>query len=85
MCVAVAVGSIQGKSRLTMAEGGSRNYSQIVFKGRRDINWSKNPQVVMPLPDQPNLFLIMGVIYIFGIQKSKHAFLHNSSTFLLMS
>ena len=92
MYVAVAVGSIQGKSRFTVAEGESRNpqwqqmecwYStRIVLKVRWDFSWFKNPQRVMPLPNQPNLFLILRVIYVFAIQKSNHPYLHISIIFI---
>ena len=41
-----------------------------------DIGWFKNPQGVVPLPNQPNLFLILRVIYVFVIQKSNHAYIH---------
>ena len=35
---------------------------RIVLKGRWDISWFKNLQVLVPLPNQPNLFLILRVI-----------------------
>ena len=56
MHVAVAVGSIQGKSRLT------------VLKGSWDISSFKNPQEVVPLPNQPNQYLILRLSYVFVIQ-----------------
>ena len=70
MYIAVAVGNIQAKSRFTVAEGG------IVLKGRWDISWFKNPQGVMPLPNQPDLFLILRFIQVFVIQSSNHPYLH---------
>ena len=78
----MAVGDIQGKSRFTVAEGESRHSTgqkvecwypiRIVLEGRWDISWFINLQGVVPLPNQPNLFLILRVIYVFVIQKSKH-------------
>ena len=82
----MAVGSIQGKSRFTVAEGESRNST--VAEGRMlvsnknsvkswwDISWFKNPQGVVPLLNQTNLFLRLRVIYIFVTQKSGHPYLH---------
>ena len=68
MHVAVAVGNIQGKTRFTLAEGESRNSTvaedrmlvsnKNSVKSRWDISWFKNPQGVIPLPNQPNLFLL---------------------------
>ena len=81
----MAVGSIQGKSGFRVAEGELRNSTvaevywypiRKVVKGRWDISWFKNPQGVGPLPNQSNLFLILGVIYGFVILKSNHAYLH---------
>ena len=80
MYIAVAVGNIQAKSRFTVAEGESRNSTVaeggIVLKGRWDISWFKNPQGVMPLPNQPDLFLILRFIQVFVIQSSNHPYLH---------
>ena len=73
MYVAVAVGSIQEKSRFTVAEG----YPiRIMLKGRWDINWFKNPQGLVPQANQPNLFLALKIIYVFVIEKSNHVYLH---------
>ena len=47
-----------------------------VLRGRWDISWFKNPQGVVPLPNQPNLFLILRVTYVFVTQKSNHPYLH---------
>ena len=79
MYVAVAKGSIQRKSRFREAEGESRNSLVVVsgmlvfnknsVKGRWDISWFKNPQRVVPLLNQPNLFLILRVTSLFVIQK----------------
>ena len=49
---------------------------RIVLKGRWDISWFKNPQGVVPLPNQPNIFLILRVIYVLVMQKSNHLYLH---------
>ena len=38
---------------------------RIMLKGRWDIGWFKNPQGVLPLPNQANLFLRLRVIYVF--------------------
>ena len=65
---AMAVGSIQGKSRSTVAEGEFRNSTlakngilvsnkNSVKKGRCDIGWFKSPHRVVPLPKQPNLHI----------------------------
>ena len=65
---AMAVGSIQGKSRSTVAEGEFRNSAlakngilvsnkNSVKKGRCDIGWFKSPHRVVPLPKQPNLHI----------------------------
>ena len=56
MYVTVAVGKIQGKSRFTVAEG----------------EWRNSTVGVVPLLNQPKLFLKLRVIYVFVIQKSKH-------------
>ena len=45
---------------------------RIVLKGRWDISWFKNPQGIVSLPNQPHLFLILRVIYVFVIQNSQH-------------
>ena len=80
MYIAVAVGNIQAKSRFTVGEGELRNSTVaeggIVLKGRWDISWLKNPQGVVPLPNQPNLFLILRVIQVFVMQSSNHPYLH---------
>ena len=86
MQVAVAVGRIQEKSRFTAAEGESRNSTVIVGemlafnknsgKSSWDFGWFKNPQGVVPLPNQPNLFLILQVISVFVIRKSNQPYLH---------
>ena len=81
MYVAVAVSSIQGKSRFTAAEGESRNSTvaevgMLVGGGRWGIIWFKNSQGVVPLPNQPNLFLILKVVFVFVMQKSNHPYLH---------
>ena len=88
---AVAVGKIQGKSRFTVSEGELSNstvaedgmfvYNKNSVK-RWDFSWFKNLKRVVPLPNQPNQFLKLRVIYIFVMQKSKHTY---SSSFLLMS
>ena len=49
---------------------------KIVLKGRWDICSFKSPQGVVPLPNQPNLFFILSVVYVFAIQKSNHPYLH---------
>ena len=49
---------------------------RIVLKGGWDTSWFKNPQGVVPLLNQPNLFLILRVIYVFVIQKSNDPYLH---------
>ena len=68
----MAVGGIQGKSRFTVEQGESRNTTiaeggilvsdKNSVKSRCDISWFKNHQGVVPLPNQPNLFLIFRVI-----------------------
>ena len=89
---AMAVGSIQGKSRSTVAEGEFRNSTlakngilasnkNSVKKGRCDMGWFKSPHRVVPLPKQPNLFLILRVIHVFVMQKPNYAFLHNLGHF----
>ena len=45
---------------------------RIVFEGRWDISRFQNPQGVVPLLNQPKLFLKLRVIYVFVVQKSKH-------------
>ena len=76
----MAKGSIQGKKRFTEVESESRKNSLVAVsemlafnknsvKGRWDISWFKNPQRVVPLLNQPNLFLILRVISLFVIQK----------------
>ena len=79
MYFGVTVGSFQGKSRFTVAEGGILVLAlgmRIGLKDRWDISWFKNSQRVQSLPNQPNLFLILRVIYDFAIKKSNHSFLH---------
>ena len=49
---------------------------RVVLKGRWDSSWFKNPHGVVPLPNQPNLFLILRIIYVFVIQKSNHSYLY---------
>ena len=81
MYVAVTVGSIQGKSRFTVAEGQSRNSTvallecwyliRIVLKSRWDISWFKNPQRLVRLLNQPK-FVSHIESYVFVIQKSNH-------------
>lgn len=43
----------------------------IMLKDRWDISWFKNPPGVVPLPNQPNLFLILRVISVFYHTKTK--------------
>lgn len=84
MYAAVEVISLQRKSTFTVAGGEVRNSTvaeRIVIKGVWDISWLKNSQVVAPLPNQPNLFLILRVIYAFVTPKSNHGFLHNTYNF----
>ena len=83
MNVAVSVGSIQGNSRFTLLEGEWGNSTMaergifgkvlvligIVLKGRWDISWFRNPQGVVPLLNQTNVFLILRFIYVSVIQK----------------
>ena len=83
MYSATAVGSIQGTRRFTMQEGEPISSTvaegEILISNKNsgwDISWFKNPRGLVPLPNQPNLFLILTVIYDFVIQKSNHEFLH---------
>ena len=70
----MAGGTIQGTIRFT----GNQRIPQrkkvkycypirIVFKGRWNISWFKHSQRVVPLHNQPNLFLILRVIHVFAI------------------
>ena len=56
---------------------------RIVLKGRWDISWFKNLQVLVPLPNQPNLFLILRVV--FYHTKVETSIVTYSSSFLLMT
>ena len=76
--------SLQRNSTFTVAGGELTNSTvaeRIVVKGVWDISWLKNFQVVAPLPNQSNLFLILRVIYAFVTPKSNHGFLHNTYHF----
>ena len=49
------------------------------------MSWFKNPQGVVPLPNQPNVFVILRVIYVFIRHKLDHLFLHILHQILLIN
>ena len=57
---------------------------RVMLKGRWDIGWFENPQRVVPLPNQPNLFLILRVIYVCHTKVRPFTFIY-TSLFLLMT
>ena len=49
------------------------------------LSWFKNPQGTVPLPNQPNLFLILRIIYVFFHTKVEPCIFTYSSSFLLLN
>ena len=66
---------VEGESRNSIAAEGKIWFPiKIVWEGRWDINWSKNPLIMLPQPNPTNLFFTLRVIYIFVIQNSDDVF-----------